>query len=161
MFFVLHHCLLINKYINKNHRCHHIDRLRGSLWSLTSDELLLSQAVDAGQVTTVFSAVLLSVLPSVSAAEVSVAVAMELLPHVLAALGVWRRTTEIMETLLGWQGHRSWEAWETYLLSVLRPDHRTASEPVFIFLFPCSRDQFLSLFLHFTLFIFIPPEIKQ
>lgn len=55
---------------------------------VTSDEVLLSQAVDAGQVTTVLPAVLLAVLPGVSAAEVPVAVAVELPPRVFAALGV-------------------------------------------------------------------------
>lgn len=55
----------------------------------TSDEVLLGQAVDAGQVAAVLSAVLLGILPGVSAAEVPVAVAMELPPSVLAALGVF------------------------------------------------------------------------
>lgn len=55
----------------------------------TSDEVLLGCAVDAGQVAAVLSAVLLGVLPGVSAAEVPVAVAMELPPGVLAAFGVF------------------------------------------------------------------------
>lgn len=58
----------------------------------TCDEVLLSQAVDTGQVATVLPAVLLGILPGVSAAEVPVAVAMELPPRVVAALGVYRCT---------------------------------------------------------------------
>lgn len=55
----------------------------------TSDEVLLSQAVDASQVAAVLPAVLLSILPGVSPAEVPVAVAVELPPCVVAALSVW------------------------------------------------------------------------
>lgn len=58
----------------------------------TCDEVLLSRAVDTGQVAAVFPAVFLGVLPGVSAAEVSVAVAMELPPRVVAALCVYRCT---------------------------------------------------------------------
>ena len=54
----------------------------------TADEALLGQAVHAGQVPAVLAAVLLPVLPGVPAAEVSVAVAVELAPGVLAALRV-------------------------------------------------------------------------
>lgn len=46
--------------------------------------------MDAGQVATVLPAVLLSVLPGVSPAEVPVAVAVELPPGVVAALRVCR-----------------------------------------------------------------------
>lgn len=60
----------------------------------TSDEVLLGQAVDAGQVSAVLPAVLLGVLPGVSPAEVAVAVAVELPPCVLAALGVCRCVQE-------------------------------------------------------------------
>lgn len=56
---------------------------------LTSDEVLLGWAVDASQVAVVLPAVLLGVLPRVSPAEVTVAVAVELPPGVVAALGVW------------------------------------------------------------------------
>lgn len=56
---------------------------------LTSDEVLLGRAVDARQVAVVFPAVLLGVLPRVSPAEVTVAVAVELPPSVVAALCVW------------------------------------------------------------------------
>lgn len=56
---------------------------------LTSDEVLLGRAVDARQVAVVFPAVLLGVLPRVSPAEVTVAVAVELPPGVVAALRVW------------------------------------------------------------------------
>lgn len=45
--------------------------------------------MDARQVAVVFPAVLLGVLPRVSPAEVAVAVAVELPPGVVAALGVW------------------------------------------------------------------------
>lgn len=55
---------------------------------LTSDEVLLSHTVDTGQVAIVLPAVFLSVLPGVSACEISVAVAMKLPPCVLAAFGV-------------------------------------------------------------------------
>lgn len=54
----------------------------------TSDEVLLGQAVDARQVAVVLPAVLLGILPRVSPAEVPVAVAVELPPCVVAALGV-------------------------------------------------------------------------
>lgn len=47
--------------------------------------------MDTGQVTTVLPAGLLGVLPGVSAAEVAVAVAVELSPGVLAAFGVCER----------------------------------------------------------------------
>lgn len=56
---------------------------------LTSDEVLLGRAVDARQVAVVLPAVLLGVLPCVSPAEVTVAVAVELPPGVVATLGVW------------------------------------------------------------------------
>lgn len=56
---------------------------------LTSDEVLLGRAVDASQVAVVLPAVLLGVLPGVPPAEVTVAVAVELPPGVVAALGVW------------------------------------------------------------------------
>ncbi len=56
----------------------------------TSDEVLLGQAVDAGQVAAVLPAVLLGILPGVSPAEVPVAVAVKLPPCVLAALRVCR-----------------------------------------------------------------------
>lgn len=54
----------------------------------TSDEILLCCSVDAGQMTAVLPAVLLGILPGVSAAEIPVAVAVKLSPRVLAALDV-------------------------------------------------------------------------
>lgn len=63
--------------------------LRLFLLLLTSDEVLLGRAVDARQVAVVLPAVLLGVLPRVSPAEVTVAVAVELPPGVVTALRVW------------------------------------------------------------------------
>lgn len=59
-------------------------------YPLTSDEVLLSWTVDAGQVSVVLPAVSLSILPVVSSTEVPVAVPMKLPPGVLTACSIWR-----------------------------------------------------------------------
>lgn len=61
----------------------------GVVVTKTIDKVLLSGGDDAAQVCAVFSAILLCILPGVSVGEVPVAVAMKLLPAMLAAFNVF------------------------------------------------------------------------